>query len=397
MLPSIQKIFFNLKLSLFILLLGIAFLGVQLINITRYSDRLAALKSQHTLIESIITQDFSDASMATIVLNGHVAKLSLAVKLSTRDALLDPFLPFTQEQIAQSDRLIASSSTFQDAVLFWLESTPRGRTTMHNQMMHARDAYLIDIARMIDYQIQLINQSIEIAKITVIGLFIVGLFLFLLYRFRLNQIYRDINKACSVDIDGTKAEVSTQEIDFIVKRLARKAPITNTSQSLLHPQSGLNNEKGMLAMYNAKKATKNSYSLFIALFEIDQHINLSNSLSKEEMGALYKKIGDIISMYEQPMDVIAQLDNHNFVFVMSRNSKDTALSDAEKIVQSVYDSAFSTSKGPIKVSLSGAILLKAPASALESSILDAHKVVNKAKESGGNRVAQLREKSDNFR
>ncbi|HQS66099.1 MAG TPA: diguanylate cyclase [Sulfuricurvum sp.] len=397
MLPSIQKIFFNLKLSFFILLIGITFLGVQLINITRYSDRLAALKSQHTLIESITTQDLSDVPMATIVLNGHIAKLSLAVKLSTRDTVLDSFLPFTHEHITLSDTLHVSSSEFQDAALFWLESTPRGRTTMHTQMIHARDTYLMDIAHMIDYQILLINQSIEIAKMTVMGLFILGLLLFLLYRFRLNQIYRDINKACSVDIDGTKAEVSTQEIDFIVKRLARKAPVANTSQSLLHPQSGLNNEKGMFTMYNAKKATKNSYSLFIALFEIDQHTNLSNSLSKEDMGALYKKIGDIISMYEQPMDVIAQLDNHNFVFVMSRNSKDTALSDAEKIVHSVYDSAFSTSKGPIKVSLSGGILLKAPASALESSILDAHKVIEKAKESGGNRVAQLREKSDHFR
>lgn len=397
MLLSIQKIFFNLKLSLFILLFGVTLLGIQLINITQYSGRLAALKSQHTLIETITSQDLSDVQMATITVNGHIAELSLAVKLSARNALLDPFIPSMQEQTKLSNALNTSSSAFQDAALFWLESTPRGRTTMQDQMMRTRDAYLTDIAHMIDYQIQLINQSIEIAKTTVMVLFIIGLVLFLLYRFRLNQIYHDINKACSVDIDGTKAKVSTQEIDFIVKRLARKAPIANTSQSLLHPQSGLNNEKGMLTMYNAKKATKSSNSLFIALFEIDQHINLSNSLSKEDMGALYKKIADIISMYEQPMDVIAHLDTNDFVFLMSRNSKDIALSDAEKIIHSVHDSAFNTAKGPIKVTLSGGILLKTPASALESSILDARKVMEKAKESGGNRVAQLREKADHFR
>lgn len=397
MLLSIQKIFFNLKLSLFILLLCTTFLGIQFINITHYSDRLAALKSQHTLIDTITTQDLSDTQMATILLNDHIAKLSLAVKLSTKDAWLDPFLPFTQEQIELSKTLHTSSSVFQEAALFWLESTASGHTTMQQQMIRARDAYLTDISHMIDFQIQLINKSIEIAKITAIALFIIGAFVFLLYRHRMNQIYRDISKACSVDTDGTKAEVSTQEIDFIVKRLSRKTPIVNTSQSLLHPQSGLNNEKGMLTMYNAKKATKSSNSLFIAVFEIDQHINLSNSLSKEDMGALYKKIGDIISMYEQPLDVIAHLDNNNFVFVMSRNSKDIALSDAEKIVHSVHDSAFNTDKGPIKVTLSGGILLKSLASALESSILDAHKIMEKAKESGGNRVAQLREKADLFR
>ncbi|MDP2078508.1 MAG: diguanylate cyclase [Sulfuricurvum sp.] len=397
MLLSIEKIFFNLKSSLFILFLCATFLGIQLINITHYSDRLAALKSQHTLIETIITQDLSDVKMATILLNDHIAKLSLVVKLSTKDALLDFFIPFTQEQTELSNALHTSSSAFQDAALFWLESTPRGRTTMHHQMMIARNAYLTDISHMIDFQIQRINQSIEIAKNTSMLLFFLGLFIFVFYRFRLNQIYRDINKACSVDIDGTKAEVSTQEINFIFKRLARKAPIANTSQSLLHPQSGLNNEKGMLTMYNAKKTAKTSTSLFIALFEIDQHSTLSKSLSKEDMGALYKKIGDIISMYEQPMDVIAHLENNQFIFIMSRNSKDSALSDAEKIVHSVFDSSFSTTKGPIKVTLSGGFLLKTPASALESSILDTHKVMEKAKESGGNRIAQLREKADQFR
>lgn len=397
MLLSIEKIFFNLKSSLFILLLGATLLGIQLINITHYSDRLSALKSQHTLIETIISQDLNDIKMATILQNDRIAKLSLAVKLSTKDALLDSFLLFTQDQKELSDRLYISSSAFQDAVLFWLESTPRGRVTMHHQMIRARDVYLNDISHMIDFQIQHINQSIEMAKTTSMVLFILGLFIFLLYRFRLNQIYRDINKACSVDIDGTKAEVSTQEIDFIFKRLARKAPIANTNQSLLHPQSGLNNEKGMLTMYNAKKTVKTSNSLFVAIFEIDQHTTLSKSLSKEDMSALYKKIGEIINMYEQPMDVIAHLDSKNFVFIMSRNSKDIALNEAEKIVQSVHDSAFNTAKGPIKVTISGGILLKTPASSLESSILDAHKVMEKAKESGGNRVAQLREKADQFR
>lgn len=397
MLLSIEKIFFNLKSFLFILLLCATFLGIQLINITNYSDRLAALKSQHTLIEAIITQDLSDTKMASILLNDRIAKLSLAVKLSTKDALFDFFLLSAQEQTELSNALYTSSSAFQEAGLNWSESTSLGRMTMQHKMMRAHHTYLADISKMIDFQIQLINQSIEMAKNTSMVLIFLGLFIFILYQFRLNQIYRDINKACSVDTDGTKAEVSTQEIDFIVKRLARKAPIANTSQSLLHPQSGLNNEKGMLTMYNAKKTAKTSNSLFIALFEIDQHSMLSKSLSKEDMGALYKKIGEIISMYEQPMDIIAHLDSNNFVFVMSRNSKDSALSDAEKIVQSVYDSAFNTAKGSIKVSLSGGILLKTPVSPLESSILDAQKVMEKAKESGGNRVAQLREKTDQYR
>lgn len=397
MLLSIRKIFFNLKLSFFLLSVGIALLGLELVNITHYSQRLDALKTQHTLIDTITSQKFTDKHMATITLNGNLAQLSLAVKLSDNDTLLDSFIPTTQKQQALSDALKSSSSTFKDAALFWSESTPRGQKTMHEQMISKRNTYLADISAMIDYEIQMINTSIELAKKTVMILIVLGLLIFLLYTYRLNQIYRDINRACSVDTDGTKPEVATQEMDFIVKRLARKAPIVNTAQSLLNPQSGLNNEKGMLTLFNAKKGTKSSNSIFVALFEIDGHANVSNALSKEEMGSMYKKIGDIITLYEQPLDVIAHLDNNQFVFIMSRNSKDSALSDAEKIVHSVHDSSFNTAKGAIKITLSGGILLKAPASTLESAIADADKVVAKSKESGGNRIAQLREKADQYR
>lgn len=397
MLLSIKKIFFNLKFSLFIMAIGISLLGLELVNITHYSQRLSALKTQHTLIDTIISQDFTDKEMATITLNGNLARLSLEVQLADNNTLLDSFIPSTHEQEKLSNALKSSSLAFKDAALFWSESTPRGEKTMYNQMISKRNTYLTDISSMIDYEIQMINTSIELAKNTIMVLTVLGLIIFLLYSYRLNQIYRDIHQACSVDTDGTKAEVKMQEMDFIIKRLARKAPIVNTSQSLLNPQSGLNNEKGMLALFNAKKATKSSNSIFVALFEIDGYTSVSKLLSKEEMGGINKKLGEIITMYEQPLDVIAQLESNQFVFIMSRSSKDAALSDAEKIVHSVHDSSFNTAKGAIKITLSGGILLKTPASTLESAIDDAKKIAIKSKESGGNRVAQLREKADNYR
>ena len=397
MLLSIQKIFFNLKLALFVMGVGVSLLGLELVNITHYSQRLSELKTQHILIDTIISQDFSDKQMAAITLNGNLSRLSLAVKLSDNNTLLDSFIPTTQEQKSLYEALELSSSAFKDAALFWSESTSHGQKTMYDQMIVKRNAYLADISTMIDYEIQMINTSIELAKNTVMVLIVLGLIFFMLYSYRLNQIYRDINRACSVDIDGTKPEVKMQEMDFIIKRLSRKAPIVNTAQSLLNPQSGLNNEKGMLTLFNAKKGTKSSNSMFVALFEIDGYTNVSNALTKEEMGAMYKKIGDIITMYEQPLDVIAHLDSNQFVFLMSRTSKDIALSDAEKIVHSVHDSSFNTAKGAVKITLSGGFLLKTPASTLESAIGDAKKILTKSKESGGNRVAQLREKADQYR
>ena len=394
---SIRQIFFNLKVALVILGLGVTLLSVELINISQYSDRLAALKNQHVLIKKITATNLNDVDMATIAINGDLAELKLFAKLSNKQALLDPIIASQAEQESLSRTLISTSNAFQESALFWAESMKVSREAMYERMISARNLYLVDIDVMIDYQIQLINESIYIAKITVLTLFFFGLLTFFLYRWRLNQIYRDINIACSLDTNEDKPDVITEELDFIVRRLSRKIPISNTNLTLLNPQSGINNEKGVFTVYSAKRNVKPTGTLFVTLFEIDKHDELASKLSTEEMGNMYKKLAEILSMYEQPLDIIGHLDNNSFVFLMMRNSKDSALSDAEKIVASIHDSIFPTQQGSIKITLSGALLLKIPSKSLEDALMDASKIVTKAKESGGNRVAQLRDGADMYR
>lgn len=394
---SIRQIFFNLKAYLFILGIGITFLALILINISQYADRLDALKNQHILIKKITSNNLDDSQMASITINGELSELALFAKLSNESTLLDSILSVDEEEKSLGRTLISASTTFQESALFWLESLTMSRDKMRERMLSARNLYLIEIDSMIDYQIRLINEAVAIAKITVLIISFIGLFTFFFYQWRLSQIYRDIKKAYSVDTDGTQHEVVTEEIDFIIRRLARKMPQINTNPTLLHPQSGLNNQKGLLSIFNIKRNSKAIGSIFIALFEIDQHKDMEVKFSKEDMGGIYKKLSDILSMYEQPLDILAQLDDNRFAFVMSRNSKDLALSEAEKIVASVNDSIFTTQQGTQKITLSGAIVLKIPSKTLEEALSDVGKLVEKAKELGGNRIAQLRDKADMFR
>ncbi|MDD4855230.1 MAG: diguanylate cyclase [Sulfuricurvum sp.] len=394
---SIRQIFFNLKLSLFILGMGITFLTIILLTISQYSQHLDALKNQHALIKKITATNLHDSDMASITINGDISGLALFAKLTIKETLLDSILSSDEEQKSLSRTLMSTSTAFQESALFWLESMPVSRDAMYERMISARNLYLINIDNMIDYQIHLINESVGVAKITVLIITLLGLITFFFYQWRLNQIYRDIKKASSVDTDGTIHEVVTEEIDFIIKRLARKIPMVNTNPTLLNPQSGLNNQKGMLSVYTIKRNNKMAGSLFVVLFEIDQYKELEATLSKEDMGAIYKKLADILSMYEQPLDILAHLDDNRFAFIMARNSKDLALSEAEKIVESVKDSIFTTQQGVQKITLSGAIILKVPSKTLEESLPDVAKLIEKAKESGGNRIAQLRDKADMFR
>ncbi|MDD5158633.1 MAG: diguanylate cyclase [Sulfuricurvum sp.] len=387
---SIRKVFFNLKVVLMILGIGVAVLGVQLFHISQYSERLGALKNQHLLIDKIINTDLSDQKMAAILINGAVSEINLSVKLSGQEALLDVFVRSNEEQASLLRSLEISSAAFRDTALIWGESLSTSRASENTRMMNARGAFLADIDRMMDYQIHVINESIATAKMTAIILFFSTLVIFFLYRYRLNQIYRDIDQACSIDTDGSKKEAATQEVDFILKRLLRRSFQNSLNPTLIHPLSGLNNAKGLTALFNAKKAGKGGNMVFLALFEIDQYELIISTFAKEDIENLFKKLGDMISLYEQPLDVIAHMEDDRIAFLLSRNSKQLALQECETIVQSVQESSFNAELGPIKITLSAGFLLKPPSKSIDETVEDAAKLIEKAKENGGNRVAQIR-------
>jgi len=394
---SIHKIFSNLKLFLLLLAAGIFFLTLELFHLDEYGERLTALKNQHILIEKIITNSTADLKMASIEINGALSEIVLSVKHSGEETFLDSIFASSNDQISLMQTLSTSSQNFQDSTLFWIEAMPSARDAMHTRMMQSRTIYLGDIDRMMDYQIHIMSKVASTTKLTAIVIFIYIFIIFFLYHRRLNQIYHDIDQACALDLEGTKASVFTKEFDFVLKRLARKSSQTTTSPALLHPASGLNNEKGLIITFNAKKAGRAANTLFLCAFEIDHYTSLVNSLTKEDMAAIFKKLGDIISMYEQPLDTIAHLENDHIVFFLSRNSKEIALSECDKIIQSVAESTFSTTKGPIKITLSAGFLLKPPVKSLEDIIEEGIKLIEKAKETGGNRIAQLRGRTDSYR
>ncbi len=393
---SIRKVFFNLRMMLLLLGAGVSLLTLQLFHISHYGDRLGALKNQHLLIDKIISSDMRDPGMAAIHINGAVSEITLSVKLSGEEALFDSFINSNEEQASLLRSLALSSQTFQDHALIWSESSSAGADSNRERMMSARSAYLSDIDRMVDYQIHIINESIATAKMTSLFVFCVGLGVFLFYSYRLRQIYRDIHRVCSVDVPGRKKEAYTREIDYVLKRLSRQSAAASSAPSLTHPLSGLNNEKGLMTALNSKKTGRGGSSVFLCLFEIDGYAERIAPLSDEDRGKMLKKIGEIVSLYEQPLDAIGHTEGDRIVFVLTRNAKQAALDECEDIVRLVEAAAFPTSRGEMRITLSAGFLLKTPNKNIEESIEYALKLLEKARENGGNRVAQLRDKLDVF-
>lgn len=399
MLLSIKKIFNNIKSALFLLILGILLLTAELFLVSDYTYRLNQLRNQHLLIDKILTTKAGDPQMVSIAINGTVAEIDLSVKLSSQKSFLEALSTSKDELPNLLRSLESSSETFQNNALSWATALKMPHSEKeYSELLKTKESFIQDIDNLSIYTVQHLSNIITMVKITAITLLVLSIGLFFRYRYRLTQIYKDIDVACAVDTNGEQKKALTQEIDFILKRSARKiVQAPSACSGLVNPLSGLNNLKGLLTVCNTKKSSRSSNTIFLVVFEIDQYQSSIAPLSKEDRGNLFKKIGDIIALHEQPLDITAHLDDDRIVCLLSRNSKQVALEDCEKILHSVEASSFNTAKGIIKITLSGGFLLKIPVKSIEEAIEDALKLVEKAKESGGNRIAQLRDRADSYR
>lgn len=399
MLLSIKKIFSNIRSALFLLVLGVALLTAQLFLLSGYTYRLDQLKTQHLLIDKILNTKSGDPQMVSIAINGTVAEIDLSVKLSSQKNFLEAMYDSDNEFSTLIHAIQSSSETFQNSTLAWSSALKMPRSEIeYEEVKKAKNGFVTDIDNLMVHTVQKLNDSLKATKITAVVLLFLSLFIFLRYRYRLIQVYKDIDTACALDTNGEQKTASTQEIDFILKRsLRRNIQAPSACSGLVNPSSGLNNLKGLLTVCNTKKTNRASNTIFLSVFEIDQYRTQISTLSKEDRGNIFKKIGDIIALYEQPLDITAHLDDDHIVCVLSRNSKQSAMEDCEKILHSIEESSFNTEKGLMKITLSAGFLLKIPVKSIEEAIDDALKLVEKAKESGGNRIAQLRDRADSYR
>ena len=395
MLLSIRKIFTNLKILLFLVGGGVALLTLQLFYIAQTAERLNQLQEQRRLVDAIVHADTNEPKMGMILINGLSSELSLKRKKSTEEGFFSLMNENREEQLILRDTLEISEESFRNQALAWAHSLgTKDQSPSYKRLMELRGHYHQEIERMIGFETALIARSTAIAKAGGMALFLLGLGIFLFYRNRLDLIYRDIDRACAIDIDKESKTVRTKEIDFIIKRLSRKSGQSAPIPLLSNPVSGMHNQKGLVNAFNAKKSSRGSNSVFVALFEIDQYTSLINTLTPEEMAGVFKKIGGIVSLYEQPLDVSAHTDNDHIVFLLSRNDKYSALDDCEKIVQSVAAAGFMSSKGTIRITVSGGFLFKTPVKSVDEAIEDALELAQKAKENGGNQLVQYRNRAD---
>lgn len=363
-------------------------------------EKIKNLQSQKKLITIISTLGREDLELSSIqyrgkstTLHNDIAKLH---KLFGYD--LGGRFIFDHEKRYKNelDDLKAYATLYTDAVGEWYDESEENLDSREKAMLSAQVRLINQIDNIIEQNIGYEYDKFIIQEILIYLAFILSLGMALWYSRRFSHVYKDIQSLYAVDLDLNSYEILTHEVEAIAKRMNRKA-VTSENPAMIDPVTQINNYKGMVQAYGNKKGIKDANFTGLCVFEIDHFKELDKRYPKEFTQAVLKKIAFMMTLHEQPSDVIARIDYCQFVVILSRPTKESALKDCETIRKSVEETGFKVPRAEtLSLSLSGGYIVKPNNKTLDEAIAQAREILKTAQDNGRNRIAQLRDHAEKF-
>ena len=396
---SIESLFKNL--SFMLILLAILLFFISLVQMDRYASfsKVANLQEQKSLVNKIYDLGRADLDYSVIQARG------MAAQLKTDTLTLDSFSSYdifgmilgqSSEFQADVKNLLQLEDEYIKRINIYYENSNESLAEKLQQLDTAKKALIVMLDSMTIKNISYDKQKFALSQWLVYLTFLISLFIAIMYSKKLKIVYDDIKSLFAIGFERPSDKIITKEVDAIKIRMVRK-PTTTENPNMVDPVTGIKNSKGMIQSYSEKKTMKESGFTAVCVLEVDNFKQYNKELPKELTQAMLKKIAFIISLYEQPTDVIARIDLDQFAVILQRDNKDKALNDCDSMRKSIEEAVFKNPQGgKIPFTLSGGFIIKQGNKSLEDSISYAKEVLQTAKEKDGNRIAQIHDHAEKF-
>ncbi|WP_428738706.1 diguanylate cyclase [Sulfurimonas sp.] len=400
-----KKIFKGLKTYLIFVFFVFSILMFFVFEHTMSYKKINNLENQKSIVHKLSQLDKNDIELALIQFNGkstqlhqEIDKLMMYYKYNfSEDYILDN----SNEYRADVNQLSKLTDTFNEDAHVYYEDILKNKkenlkeTDEEIEAKKALDdslsAVITHINNMLLKHIKYDEQKFSIIQDISIVAFIIVLFFTFWYRYRLNKIYKDIEFLYQVDKDKKGYEIFSIEADAIALRMNRKV-ITNDNPTMLDKVTGINNYKGMLNSYSHKKGLKDSNFTSVTVINIDNFSKTHRPYPQDITQSILKKVAYTISLYEQPVDVIARTDYNQYTIILSRSTKEQCFKDVELIRESIADLKFNVPNvGTERITVTGGHVNKPNNTNLEEAIKQAKEILNYAITTGKNKIFQTRD------
>ncbi|MGE4418757.1 MAG: diguanylate cyclase [Sulfurimonas sp.] len=390
---SIKKIFKNLSNFLMLVVMLTAFGVLAAVEHSNSYVKIENLNNQKNIINSLMILPKENLELALIEFKGKSTQL-----LHNIDKLRNQYgfsfvekyiLSNEEEYLADLDKLSSLAKEFNMTAIKHYTEEENDNQEKKEELLKSFNSVFEQINTMIFKSISYNKAKFNIYKNITYLVFIILLLAAIIYRKKLNSIYKDIEYLHDVDKKGY--EIFTQEAGAIAIRMRRKPDISE-NPAMIDPLTGINNIKGMMNSYAEKKNLKEKNYTSVTLFEIDNFSKTNRVYSQELTQTILKKVAFTISLHKQSADVVARTDYNQFTVILSRENKEQSFKDADIIRQSISELKLSTPElGAIKIKLSGGFVIKPNHVSLEEAIKQAKKILEHAKDTGGDKISQVRD------
>ena len=398
---SIYKTFGSIKsLNTLILLLAIL-LTMTVVSEYASFNKLQNLQNEKSLATTVYTLGRADLDLSNIQYRGKNAMLRHESSALSGFYEYDYISKFSQVGNYQNElsKLQQVISDFNVAAGNWYTQESVAQEELLSRKEQFTSSYNLLIAQINAITAQ--NAIYEEKRFRIqLGL-IAALLLLVLYSTfwgarRLSQIQGDVKSLTQEQDEMT--DYVTSEAESISKHMGRGTKTTTVQNpAYLDDVSGINSFKGFVHEFGEKKSQKLGNYSAICVFAIDKLTELEMGYSQEFSEGIIKKVSFMLSLYRQHNDVIGRLDHNQFAILLSRQDKTSAINDCELIRKSVEETPFKSSDGSsVNVTLSGGFVQKSSTQNLAEVTTKANKVLSMSIQHGGNRIAQLRDKTSSF-
>jgi diguanylate cyclase (GGDEF)-like protein len=389
--PSIKETFDSWNKFSLTLLLLLAVLLLAALDRNNSFTKSAILLHQKHLVSTIASLGRENLESSQVQYHSQSNRLLVEhnklVALQKFDYLGQYLLKYNSAYLEELKKLGTELNAFNREAKAWYQADTKNLKERNRAMQNARHAILVHIDAIVQKNIGYDKAKFDLEQWAVYAAALVAFLMFFHFSRRFRLIFKDIHSLYGVETKGQEHEIVTEEIGLVAKRMNRK-PSTSDNPAMIDPITGINNYKGLLFAFSEAKI-KEGTAVAVCVFEVDGFKELDRQYPKSFTQAVLKKIGFMMSLYEQHTDILARTDYSQFAMVFARNTHELALRDCEQVRRAVEEAVFKIPEGQnIHLTISGGFVQKSSAVSLEETIGMAKDVLSKGSAIEPNTIKQ---------
>lgn len=389
---SVKKLFGAIQGYVVLILLLTIAVGLISLSALPSFERVKNVNAQLVLVTKVMNLDHNDLQFARIEMHGVRAQMASMINKLESTA---PYEVINQYHIKEHQKrqdmlpaLMERYNAFIASTEAYFDGDVKTSLAKRRFMMEqAASQYRETLYAFSALQDDTIEKLHEIVNAGMVLLLVVISLIFLFVGRVDRKILSDINALMWQESARASYVFKTSEFHSLAHRLSQENS-GKMASAMKDSTTGLLNYEGLQRLFAQRFTKANATNVHVCYLEIDNFKALTEKYQKRTVDEIIMKIASIFKLYQNPIDIVARVDNNHFIAVFARTEKKKAFTEFDNIRSTIAGTRFRLDDQKSPVTLSGGFTSKSSTQTLDDVVKNAKKYLMVAIEMGGNVIAE---------